>query len=77
MFLPALLSDPDIRFIAAYTEQQIVAGAIANRTGDVVGSRMCLLPKLMRRAVGQDVSPQSLLPIPNCRWLAMSGETTS
>jgi len=36
-FLPALLNDPDIRFIAGYADRQIVAGAIANRTGDVVG----------------------------------------
>jgi hypothetical protein len=36
-FLPALLADADIRFIAGYADQHIVAGAIANRTGDVVG----------------------------------------
>ena len=37
VFLPALLTDRDIVFIAAYRDEQIVAGAIANRTGDVVG----------------------------------------
>jgi hypothetical protein len=37
IFLPALLSDPNIAFIAAYHGSQIVAGAIANRTGQVVG----------------------------------------
>jgi hypothetical protein len=37
IFLPSLLADRDIRFIAAYQDQHIVAGAIANRTGDVVG----------------------------------------
>jgi hypothetical protein len=37
IFLPTLLDDPDIRFVAAYRDQQVVAGAIANRTGDVVG----------------------------------------
>jgi hypothetical protein len=37
IFLPALLSDPDIRCVAAYRDQQVVSGAIANRTGDVVG----------------------------------------
>jgi hypothetical protein len=37
VFPPALLADPDIVFIAASFGQQIVAGAIANRTDDVVG----------------------------------------
>lgn len=37
VFLPSLLDDQDIVFIAAYRDQQIVAGAIAHRTGDVVG----------------------------------------
>ena len=37
IFPPALLADPDIVFIAASIGQRIVAGAIANRTGDVVG----------------------------------------
>lgn len=37
VFLPTLLADPDISFIAAYQQEQIIAGAIANRTGDVVG----------------------------------------
>jgi hypothetical protein len=36
-FLPTLLADPDIQFVAAYRDQQVVAGAIANRTGDVIG----------------------------------------
>jgi len=37
VFLPALLADDTIAFIAAYQGQQIVAGAIANRTENVVG----------------------------------------
>jgi hypothetical protein len=45
IFLPALLSDPDIRFIAAYGDRQIVAGAIANRTGDVVGISNVFVPE--------------------------------
>lgn len=37
LFLPALLENPDIAFLAAFRDGQIVAGAVANRTGDVVG----------------------------------------
>ncbi len=37
LFLPALLTNPDIFFIAAYQDQSLVAGAIANRTDDVLG----------------------------------------
>ncbi len=37
LFLPALLENPDIAFLAAARDGQIVAGAVANRTGDVVG----------------------------------------
>ena len=37
LFLPALLADPEIVFIAAYQGQSLIAGAIANRTNDVVG----------------------------------------
>ncbi len=37
VFLPTLLNDDTIRFIAAYQGERIVAGAIANRTDDVVG----------------------------------------
>jgi hypothetical protein len=45
IFLPALLSDPDIRFIAAYVDRHILAGAIANRTGDVVGVSNVFVPE--------------------------------
>ncbi len=45
IFLPALLSDPDIRFIAAYADRHIVAGAIANRTGNVVGVSNVFVPE--------------------------------
>lgn len=37
IFLPALLAEQDIAFVAAYQDATIVAGAVANRTGDVVG----------------------------------------
>jgi hypothetical protein len=37
IFLPALLSDPDVLFIAAYQAREIAAGAIANYTDEVVG----------------------------------------
>jgi len=37
IFLPALLGDEAVAFIAAYRGERIVAGAIANRTGDVAG----------------------------------------
>jgi hypothetical protein len=45
LFLPALLHDADICIIAAYKENQIVAGAIANRTTDVVGLSNVFAPK--------------------------------
>jgi hypothetical protein len=45
IFLPSLLTDPDIRFIAVYQDRQIVAGAIANRTGDVVGVSNVFVPE--------------------------------
>lgn len=37
LFLPALIDDPDIVFLAAYRGHRLAAGAIANHTGDVVG----------------------------------------
>lgn len=37
LFLPVQLADPTVSFIAAYDGDQLVAGAIANRTGEVVG----------------------------------------
>ncbi len=37
IFLPTLLDNKAIVFIAAYQDEQIVAGAIANRTEEVVG----------------------------------------
>jgi hypothetical protein len=37
LFMPALLADTTIAFLAAYHDSRIFAGAIANRTGDVVG----------------------------------------
>ncbi len=37
LFLPSLLTDPNIAFITAYQGSEIIAGAIANRTDNVVG----------------------------------------
>jgi hypothetical protein len=45
VFLPSLLADPEIAFIAAYQEDQIIAGAIANRTGEVVGLSNVFTPE--------------------------------
>jgi hypothetical protein len=45
LFLPALLHDADICIIAAYKENQIVAGAIANRTTEVVGLSNVFAPR--------------------------------
>ncbi|GHO69718.1 hypothetical protein KSC_086100 [Ktedonobacter sp. SOSP1-52] len=45
LFLPTLLHDADICFIAAYKAKQIVAGAIANRTTGVVGLSNVFTPE--------------------------------
>ncbi len=37
LFVPGLLADQNVAFIAAYQDDTIGAGAIANRTGNVVG----------------------------------------
>jgi hypothetical protein len=37
IFLPSLLADPDVRFVAGYRDSRIVAGAIGNRSGEIVG----------------------------------------
>ena len=37
IFLPSLLADKDVAFIAAYQEKEIVAGAIANHTPGAAG----------------------------------------
>lgn len=44
IFLPALLEDESIAILAAYHDEQIVAGAIANRTGQVVGLSNVFVP---------------------------------
>jgi hypothetical protein len=44
IFLPPLLTDRSVVVIAAYREQRIIAGAIANRTGDVVGLSNLFVP---------------------------------
>jgi hypothetical protein len=46
IFLPGLLANEDIAVIAAYRDQRIVAGAIANRTADVVGLSNVFVPAL-------------------------------
>jgi hypothetical protein len=45
LFLPRLLADPDIAFIAAVRGGQIVAGAIANRSDQVVGLSNVFAPE--------------------------------
>ncbi|MDQ5825092.1 MAG: hypothetical protein M3441_12930 [Chloroflexota bacterium] len=44
IFPPALLADENVAFIAVYENQSIVAGAIGNRTGEVVGISNIFLP---------------------------------
>lgn len=44
IFLPSLLADRDVVFVAAHQGAQIVAGAIANRTGDIVGMSNVFAP---------------------------------
>jgi len=44
LFLPALLADPEVAFLAAYEQERLVAGAIANRTGAVVGLSNLFVP---------------------------------
>ena len=39
-----MLTNPEIAFIAAYEGQTLVAGAIANRTDDVVGLSNVFVP---------------------------------
>ena len=45
IFPPALLADPDNVFLAAYQEDRIVAGAVASRTGAVVGVSNVFAPE--------------------------------
>jgi hypothetical protein len=45
VFLPSLLVDRDVAFLAARQGHQIVAGAIANRSGDVVGVSNVFTPE--------------------------------
>lgn len=44
LFLPSLLSDDNVAILAAYYNQTLVAGAIANCTGEVVGISNIFLP---------------------------------
>lgn len=45
LFLPALLHDADVCVVAAYRDNQIVAGALANRTSEVVGLSNAFTPE--------------------------------
>lgn len=45
LFLPALLADRNVAVVAGYEQQRIVAGAIANRTGAVVGLSNLFVPE--------------------------------
>ena len=45
LFLPTLLDDANICVVAAYRGDQIIAGAIANRTGEVVGLSNVFTPE--------------------------------
>jgi len=44
VFLPALLANPELVFIVAYQDQELVAGAIAHHTDDVVGLSNVFVP---------------------------------
>jgi hypothetical protein len=45
LFVPTLLDDPHVACIAAYQQQQLVGGAIANLTGSVVGVSNVVVPQ--------------------------------
>ena len=44
LFLPTLLADNQIAFLAAYQAERIIAGAILNRTGAVIGLSNLFIP---------------------------------
>jgi len=44
LFLPTLLADDQIAFLAAYQAERMVAGAILNRTGAVIGLSNLFIP---------------------------------
>jgi hypothetical protein len=44
IFLPALLADETVAILAAYRDHQIIAGAIVNRTDEVVGLSNVFVP---------------------------------
>jgi hypothetical protein len=45
IFLPSMLMDSNVVVLAAYRKHRIVAGVIANRTGDVVGLSNVFVPE--------------------------------
>jgi hypothetical protein len=68
MFPPSWLADRDVAVIAACRAEQIVAGTIANRTGDVVGMSNVFLPpsegeRLLAGCVGAVMNAFPGLPI--------------
>lgn len=48
IFLPALLADQNIGILAGHQDETIIAGAIANRTGEVVGLSNVFAPATNR-----------------------------
>ena len=76
VFPPTLLADTSVVFIAAYQGQRIVAGAIANRTDDVVGLSNVFAPDGVAArfwpgciSAAMDVFPKAT------RWSATSAAT--
>jgi hypothetical protein len=45
VFVPPLLADADAAFLAGWRDDQLVAGVIANRTGEVIGVSNLFLPE--------------------------------
>jgi hypothetical protein len=51
IFLPALLVDPEVAVLAAYQDRQIIAGAVASHSGQVVGLSNLFAPAGQAAAV--------------------------
>ena len=72
LFLPALLTDPDIALLAVCQQDSTAAGAIANRTDNIVGLSSHFAPPedsisfwASRGAIAEE-------RLPGLRWWAMS-----
>src|SRR5262245_41302794 len=72
LFLPALLAHPEIVFIVAYQHQDVVAGAIAHHTDEVVGLSNVLCHWRLRWRAGRAVSLWLRSASQGCRWWGMS-----